>query len=175
MTPAFGDLHAACVIHAVAPDGLYGVGMQQWWGRRQWSGGMGARDVHLEEAPPPGDAHELLAQTYGAILSAALHSSASSVALPAVGSGVLGFAAGLTAKVALGAFATHVAAKDGLRVDVALLEDSAFSAWSKTARALLGAPQSVGSAGIETYEVLPLEATSRDSHGDGRSTERCDR
>ena len=131
---------------------------------------MGARDVHLEEALPPGDATELLARTYGAILTAALESSASSVALPALGSGVLGFAAGLTAKVALGAFATHAAASGGLRVDVALLDDHAFGAWSKTARALLGEPRSVGGAGIETFEVLPLSEHGR---ADGGS-ERCE-
>ena len=152
-TPAF-DLHAAMVIHAVSPDGLYGAGQQRWWGRRQWSGGQGARDVHLEEAPPAGEANELLSQTYGAVLAAANEHGVQSVAIPAIGAGVLGFAAGRTAKAAVGAFRAHDARVGTLdRIDVALLDDSAFRAWSSAFRALLGEPQAVDDAGVETYDL----------------------
>ena len=155
VTPAF-DLHAGVVIHAVAPDGLYAAGLQQWWGRRQWSGNNNARAVHLEEAKPAGEASELLSQTYGAILTAACESSARSVALPAIGCGVLGFPAGRAAKVALNAFANHKSDGGVEKIDVALLDDNAFNAWSRTTRALLGEPDFVGEAGIEVYNLQRL-------------------
>jgi O-acetyl-ADP-ribose deacetylase (regulator of RNase III) len=152
VTPAFG-LHAENVIHAVAPDGLYAVGLQTWWGRRQWSGGQSAPAVHLQEAPPAGQANELLTSTYASILTSACTIAARSVAMPAVGCGVLGFAAGRSAKVALGALAAHSGGSLE-RVDVALLDDDAFSAWSRTCRALIGEPESVGAqAGIEVYDL----------------------
>ena len=159
VTPAFG-LHAAMVIHAVAPDGLYAAGLQKWWGRRQWSGGQGTDAVHLEEAPPAGEANELLERTYAAILNASCEAGVSSVGMPAVGCGVLGFPAGRAAKVALGgAFAAHArgasAAGSSLeRIDVALFDDEAFGAWSRVARALLGEPAGAeAGAGIEVYEL----------------------
>lgn len=47
VTPAF-SLPADFVIHAVAPDGMYGRSLQQWWGGKRWSGGRGAASAHLE-------------------------------------------------------------------------------------------------------------------------------
>ena len=34
VTPSCGALASGLVLHAVAPDGAYAVGLQQWWGRR---------------------------------------------------------------------------------------------------------------------------------------------
>ena len=151
VTPAF-DLHAAYVIHAVAPDSLYGGSQQPWQG----SGSKGARAASFEDAPPLGDATQMLARTYRAILAGAVNHSVGSVAMPAVGAGIQGFAPGLTAKVALGALRAHAATQtgDGLRVDVALLDDATFNAWSRTTRAMLGLPTSTGPDGVELYDVV---------------------
>lgn len=161
VTPAF-DLHAEYVIHCVAPDGLYGAGLQKWWGRRQWSGNQSADGVYLEEACPAGEADALLQRTYGGILTAASAHAVDAVALPAVGAGVLGFAAGRSAKMAMRACAAHALERaddpDRLeRVDVALLDDEAFRAWGRVARALLGEPQSVAAeTGVEVYDIRRL-------------------
>lgn len=159
-TPAFGELHAALVVHAVAPDGLYAAGLQQWWGRRQWSGSQSARAVHLDEAKPAGEANALLHDTFSAILEAAHAAAVRSVGMPAIGCGVLGFPSGRAAKVALGAFAAHADGGSGSsveRIDVALFDDDAFTAWSRVARALLGEParkvQAAEVAGAEVYDL----------------------
>lgn len=150
VTPAF-DLHAGLVIHAVAPDGLYGS---------QPSSSSSSLSSALPET--------LLCRTYTAILEAARGSSIESLALPAVGCGVLGFRAGVGAKIALKALIAQASSTGSggvpLRVDVALLDDSAFTAWSRTARALLGEPQALGGgAGVEVYEdvISMCKETSR--------------
>ena len=148
VTPAFGRLHAALVIHAVAPDGAYAVGLQQWWGRRHWSGSQrygsrGARHVYLEEAQPAGEAQALLAKTYGAALQCAEEQGVRSIAMPAIGCGVLSFHQERVAELALGVIASHVANRPGAstgaldRVDVALPSEEAFEAW-KAAGAAVG-------------------------------------
>lgn len=163
VTPAFG-LHAAIVIHAVAPDGAYAVGLQQWWGRRSWSGSAGARHVYLEEARPAGEARTLLATTYSSVLNAAEQQGVRSVAVPAIGCGVLGFPQDDVAKLALGVLATHAAKRTAAsvdRVDIALPTEASFDAWRTAAQQLLGEAQSTGSA-AEVYDVgLALE-TRRD-------------
>lgn len=151
VTPgAFGSLHAGLIVHAVAPDGAYAVGLQQWWGRRQWSGAnhSSGSAVHLEEAPPHGEAAEQLAQTYAAVLEAAEAHGVRSVGIPAIGCGVLGFAPDLAASIAFGAVAAHMASRGGgsgiERLDVALHSDAVFDAWQTRARELLGPPRSEG-------------------------------
>jgi O-acetyl-ADP-ribose deacetylase (regulator of RNase III) len=161
VTPAF-DLDAAMVIHAVAPDGLYGRRHGPAGGTARRLRGGASQNVHLEEALPPGDAKEQLLSTYSAILAAAAEAEVGSVALPAIGCGVLGFSPCLSAKIALDAFGAHAGSRncgDMLRVDVVLLDDRVYNAWSKTARTLLGEPQSVGDeAGIQVWEdVLGAE------------------
>lgn len=152
VTRAFGDLCAEHVIHAVAPDGAYAVGLQRWWGRRQWSGSSGASAVYLREARPAGDADELLARTVAAVLEAADAHDVPALGMPAFGSGVLGFAPARAASVALGAIAAHHSARAGGssidRIDVALYSDDAFRAWHERARALLGPPRAEGSEAV---------------------------
>jgi O-acetyl-ADP-ribose deacetylase (regulator of RNase III) len=146
VTPAF-RLHTGLVIHAVAPDGAYAVGLQHWWGRRRWSGGDASRAVHLAEARPAGEADALLARTYAAILHAADAHGTRSVALPAIGCGVLGFQQRRAARLALGAFAAHRGSGGGSleRVDVALHSEDAVQAWVDAATTALGEPVSAGS------------------------------
>ena len=161
VTPAF-NLHSAVVIHAVAPDGLYAAGIQQWWGRRQRSGSPNAPAVHLEEATPASEANSLLEDTFTAIIEAARTEGVGSVGMPAVGSGVLSWEAGQAAKVAFGAFAKAALAYGGSgggggggrleHINVAFLDDAAFASWSSVARSLLGEP-AIGEQGIETYDL----------------------
>lgn len=113
--------------------------------------------MFLEEAPPAGDANELLRATYGSILTTAREHGARSIAMPAIGAGVLGFAAGRTAKVAFEALREHAAVSGSLeRVDFAFVDDSAFLAWKKAAHALLGARALVGEAGRGGIEVFDI-------------------
>jgi len=162
VTPAF-ELHAAMVIHAVAPDGAYAVGLQQWWGRRHWSGSQkyghaATREVYLEEAQPAGEASALLAKTYSAALHAAELQGVRSVAMPAIGCGVLGFRHERVAQLALGTIAAHVAEHQGAgaaaldRVDVALPTEEAFEVWRSAAERQVGAPLHSGTAAI-VYDV----------------------
>jgi O-acetyl-ADP-ribose deacetylase (regulator of RNase III) len=159
VTPAFG-LHAALVVHAVAPDGAYAVGLQQWWGRRHWSGAQrygstGARHVYLEEARPAGEAQLLLGNTYAAVMHSAERQGVRSIAVPAIGCGVLGFRQESVAQLALGVIASHVANREGAsldRVDVALPSDAAFEAWRAAAERLVGPPRSTGTA-AQVYEL----------------------
>lgn len=156
VTPAFGSLRAEMVIHAVAPDGAYAVGLQRWWGRRQWSGSAGATAVYLQEAQPHGTAEELLAQTYTAVLQAADESGVKAVGLPAIGCGVLGFGPERACGVALGAIAAHVALHSSVeRLDVAFHSDEAFNGWRKRTRALIGEPVSEGGE-AEVYDLSPM-------------------
>lgn len=160
VTPAF-DLRASVVIHAVAPDGAYAVGLQQWWGRRSWSGGGDAhggdaasRGVHLEKASPSGEADALLADTYASILEAADSHGVESIALPAIGCGVLGFQQSRAAAIALRAFAEFARERGDSasleRIDVAFPSDVAFKAWSETAAKVVGPPQAVDLRGAGT-------------------------
>ena len=161
VTPAF-DLHAGVVIHAVAPDGEYAVGLQQWWGKQSWSGGGDAhggdaasRGVYLEKACPAGEADALLAETYASILEAADSHGVSSLALPAIGCGVLGFHPSRAAAVALRTFAEFARRERGgaaslERIDVAFPSDNVFKAWSEEAAKLVGPPQVVDVRGAGT-------------------------
>ena len=112
--------------------------------------------MHLEEAKPAGEANSLLEGTFASILEAASAQGVASVGMPAIGAGVLGFPSGRAAKVALGAFAKVPSDSSVKRVDMALLDDSAFASWSGVARALLGEPTMVGEAGVETYDLRRL-------------------
>ena len=151
-TRAYGSLEASLVIHAVAPDGAYAGGLQRWWGRRQWSGSQGARAVYLTEAPPPGEADDLLAATYSSILSVANAHGVRSVGLPAIGCGVLGFHPERAAKLALQALAACLpeggdsgSTASLERIDIALHSDAAYGAWSSAARKAMGPPPAIGS------------------------------
>ena len=151
VTPGiFGRLRTDAVLHAVAPDGAYAVGLQRWMGSRRWSGGQNATAgtsgaVHLEEARPAGEARDILQATTAAILEAAESCSAGSVGIPAVGCGVLGWNPTVAAEVALRAMCAHFAARpDGKgsieRIDVALFSDAAFAAWSASFTEIIGPP-----------------------------------
>jgi O-acetyl-ADP-ribose deacetylase (regulator of RNase III) len=84
-TPAFGALLETCdhVIHAVAPDGLYGAG-----------GGTAADP-------------EVLRRSFAAVLRQAEQLGARSVAIPAIGCGVQGWRPSVAARVALEAIMEH--------------------------------------------------------------------
>ncbi len=163
VTPAFCDVHASMIVHAVAPDGAYAVGLQRWWGRRQWSGtniNTGEGAVHLEEAPPHGEADDLLARTYASVFAAAEAEGARSLGLPAFGCGVLGFKPERAADIFLRAFAEYRATRGsgGLeRIDVALYSDAVFHAWRDRTLAQMGPPRSEGGAEAQVYEVPPCQ------------------
>ena len=156
VTPAF-DLHAAVLIHAVAPDGAYAGGLQ---GRRIWSdaqryGCEEGRGIYLAEAQPAGEAHMALAKTYAAVVQCAELQGVHSLAMPAIGCGILGFRQERVAKLALGVIVSHVLRRGGAslgRVDVALPSEEAFDAWSAAAGQLVGQPQSAGSM-VQVYDL----------------------
>ena len=131
-TAASGDLDAAVVVHAVAPDVELTHG--RYSGR--YSGSSDDRDRLPEE---------LLRGAYAAALAAAA-AAATTAACPALGAGVKGWAPAVTAAFGLDAAAR--AAGGGLdAVAFVLGDDAAWRDWARVAAALLGPPAG-GGAGL---------------------------
>lgn len=106
-----GALDAAHVLHAIVPDRLYGHG-----------------DAHPEE----------LQACYSNVFRLSNELGCASVRLPALGCGVRGWPAALSAKLAFAALAdfaraTSPAAARLERVDFVLLDEAAWRAWAKMA------------------------------------------
>mmetsp|Transcript_17903 Transcript_17903/g.55053 ORF Transcript_17903/g.55053 Transcript_17903/m.55053 type:complete len:288 (-) Transcript_17903:51-914(-) len=145
-----GRLDADWIVHAVAPDIELTFG--RYKGRASYRP-AGARDA--DRLP-----EELLRDAYAAAFDAAAAAGAESVACPALGAGVKGWAPEITAAFGLEAAAR---CRDLGAVDF-VVDDAAFEAWASVATALLGeasdgehawvlAPRSDDAA---TGDALPL-------------------
>ena len=111
VTPAAGDLCCSFVIHAVAPDGLYGAGH-----------------------PDPSSAQLLLRKTYASVIEAAARAGARSLACPAIGAGVQGHHPAAAAREAFAAGAEWLDGELAPRSCLSLVElvcfaDDVWSAW----------------------------------------------
>ena len=110
-TPAFGDVRASHIIHAVAPDSEFGYEGQYTGGNRdaELSGVQGKRRYasDLPQFTPP---DEVLLSTYVSVMSEAERLGAENVVCPALGTGVKGWKPAISAAFGLEAAARHVAA-----------------------------------------------------------------
>jgi len=110
-TPSFGSLRANIVVHAVAPDAVYGTG------------------TPLQ-----------LRTTFRAALAAAEEYGAQSVAFPALGCGVNGWHPAIAAHEALDAVQTLRASGTSKiqRIEFVLLEHNVWSAWQAVVQKRIG-------------------------------------
>ena len=127
-TKAFGRLEADVVVHAVAPDVELTFG--RYRGRPY--GDTGDDRDRLPE--------ELLRDAYSAALGAAASAGAASVACPALGAGVKGWNAAVSASFGLEAAARAAGGALDEVAFVAGTDAAAWAAWTRVARALLGPP-----------------------------------
>jgi len=160
-TPAFGRLQADHVVHAVAPDSEFGYeGLYTGNARDVAASGVQhhstaasveRRHSSWQQFSPPDD---LLFSAYRSAFSEAARVGASTVACPALGSGVKGWRHSISAALALEAFAQHATHSGGARISsidfviggFAPIADKAWSSWTRVARELLGAPPGLESA-----------------------------
>ena len=135
-TRAFG-LEADWCVHAVAPDSEFG-----YEGHYQGMPGIRGEEVRARSRPPLAR----LRGSYESALDICREVGASSVAVPALGAGVKGWAPAVTAAFGLDAAAR--AAGGGLdAVAFVLGDDAAWRDWARVAAALLGPPAG-GGAGL---------------------------
>ena len=135
VTPSAGNLITSCrhVIHAVAPDGLYG-----------------GQDPSANEA--------LLHKTFASILSAAEQMGSSSVACPALGCGVQGFRPAVSARAALAV--ANIWLQSGTLSSVRTLTfviraEDVWRSWLLVAEKQLGSPHET-----ETHEDARIRMLS---------------
>ena len=115
-TPAFGSLPCEYVIHAVAPDGMYGF----------------ERDSETQ-----------LRETYRAVLTECARLRCKSLAMPAIGCGVQGWRPVFAARAAMAALETHNASPWGgipSEVDLVFNSESAWRGFRAVAQKHLGPP-----------------------------------
>lgn len=112
-TPAFDLRSASHIIHANVPDGMYVT--------------PGGNDKHLQTLELP-----VLRRAFASVLEAAAASGADSVAIPALGCGVLGWSPGLSAGAAAAAIKGHAAEASDMRlrrVDLVLATGGMRDVW----------------------------------------------
>ena len=150
---AFGSLDAGLVIHAVSPNGAYGYSQQRWFGpngTNVWNGVDDSPDVPAR-APPPGEAGDQLVATAAAILREAEAHGARSLALPAIGCGVMGWTPSRASQLVLRAIGAHEP-QSLERIDVALYDDAIFAAYVAAA-AELATVEEEAADGTRTFRL----------------------
>ena len=109
-TPAFGDVRAAHIIHAVAPDSEFGYEGQYTGGNIDAElSGVEGKQRYASDLPHFTPPDEVLLSTYVSVLSEAERLGAADVVCPALGTGVKGWKPAISAAFGLEAAARHVA------------------------------------------------------------------
>ena len=146
------SLSARWVVHCVAPDAL-----------------ARTADEHeayvLDPASYDRGLCRRLEATYSAAISAATEAGASSLAVPALGCGIRGFARDQAASAAFRAAAAWLQSDSTARLrrlDFVILADDVWDEWPRLAHAQLGPPDA-GSTGVEEgREEKEIHTWSRD-------------